>query len=208
MRCSIIFGSIIFALAGCSERAADAPATKRVVAADGTVLNLAAAPGAPAQAQTSAAAPPVAAPPPPASRAPEVRFRLHTITDTQQGNLAAGTIAIPENWRVQSRIEWHYGNVTVPVHAWVRAESPDGSAWVELLPQMLFYAMQPPLRLPVGHQTLGMTYYPGITVGRALDQYAIKHFRGRIQGLEVVGARPVPGLAQAFNLREVSGDAL
>ena len=57
-------------------------------------------------------------------------------------------------------------NLSVRIFA--RAESPDGSMWVEFFPIELFYWLQPVTSpVPVGGRSLGMIHAPGIGAQRA-----------------------------------------
>jgi len=60
-----------------------------------------------------------------------IAMRTHRIVDEQQGGLVLGTITVPARWNVKSRVVWTYADVSHPVRATLRAEAPDGSAWVE-----------------------------------------------------------------------------
>jgi hypothetical protein len=76
----------------------------------------------------------------PTAAAPaQIQFRVHPIVDQQQGGLVLGTITVPQSWKVVSRVEWKYDDVSLPVRAMARAEAPDGSAWVEYFPVEIFY---------------------------------------------------------------------
>jgi hypothetical protein len=69
---------------------------------------------------------------------PQMQFRVHPIVDQQQGGLVLGTITVPQSWKVTSRVEWKYADVSHPVRAMAPAEAPDGSAWVEYFPVEIF----------------------------------------------------------------------
>lgn len=66
-------------------------------------------------------------------------FRVQPITDPQLGHLTIGTIAVPEQWRVKQSVQWRLQDVSQPLHVYARAESPDGSMWVEFFPLEVFY---------------------------------------------------------------------
>src|SRR6185295_8778171 len=93
----------------------------------------------------------------------QMQFRVHPIVDQQQGGLVLGTITVPQSWKVTSRVEWKYADVSHPVRAMARAEAPDGSAWVEYFPVEIFYWLEPvPAPVPVGQRGLGMIHAPNV----------------------------------------------
>ena len=137
-------------------------------------------------------------------------FRTHPVTDTQQGGLVVATIDVPVDWRVDSRVEWRYGDVSLPVRVSLRAQAPDGSAWVEFFPRETFYWLEP-VRAPVavGGRALGMIHLPGVTVEPAIQRFVIDAYRGRMPGLRVVGSQPMDpaSLSAAFRLPALTGEA-
>jgi len=145
----------------------------------------------------------------PSASAARMQFRTHAIIDQQQGGLVLATITVPQNWTVNSRVEWRYGDVSHPVRAAARAEAPDGSAWVEYFPVELFYWLEPVRSpVPVGGRTLGMIHVPNIRLPDAMQRFVITPYRGRMQGLQVVGTRPVKGLPEAFHLPPTPGEGM
>ena len=60
-----------------------------------------------------------------AQAAPSLRFRVYEVRDEQQGGLVLSRIMIPERWKATSKVVWNYGDVSLPVHAVARVESPD-----------------------------------------------------------------------------------
>lgn len=138
-----------------------------------------------------------------------MQFRAHPIIDQQHGGLVVATITVPQNWRVTSRVEWQYGDVSHPVRATGRAEAPDGSAWVEYFPIEVFYWLEPVRSpVPVGTRNLGMIHAPNIRLQDAMQHFVVAPYRGRMQNLQVVGTRPVRGLAEAFHLPPAPGEAM
>lgn len=157
----------------------------------------------PAAAQTGA--------PAPAQPAPrgQMQFRVHPIYDQQHGNLVVATITVPVHWRVASRVEWRYGDVSSPVRAMARAEAPDGSAWVEYFPVEMFYWLDPVRApVPVGDRALGMIHAPQIRLQDAMQHFVVAPYRGRMPNLQVVNTRPVRGLPEAFRLAPTPGEAM
>jgi hypothetical protein len=136
-------------------------------------------------------------------------FRTHAITDPQQGNLTVATIAVPQQWRVSQSVHWNYRDVSHPLRIFAKAESPDGSAWVEFFPAEIFYWLQPVASpTPYGSRSLGMIHAPNIGARQALEQFVVRPYRGHQAQLRVVNARAVDAgrLAAAFNQRPTPGD--
>lgn len=138
-------------------------------------------------------------------------FRTHAITDPQQGNLTIATIAVPAQWRVSQSVTWRYADVSNPLRIFARAESPDGSMWVEFFPVELFYWLQPVASpVPVGGRSLGMIHAPGIGAQRALQQFVVQAYRGRQPQMRVVNTRAVDParLAGAFRQPPSRGEGV
>ena len=138
-------------------------------------------------------------------------FRTHAITDPQQGNLTIATIAVPVQWRVSQSVQWSYKDVSNPLRIFARAESPDGSAWVEFFPAEIFYWLQP-VAAPVayGGRTVGLIHAPGIGARQAFEQFVVRPYRGQQPQLRVSNVRPVDAarLAAAFNQPAVPGEGV
>jgi hypothetical protein len=130
---------------------------------------------------------------------PPFAFRIHEIRDEQQGGLVVARLTVPVQWRVTSSVRWTYGDVSLPARLGARAESPDGSAWVEFFPAEIFFWLEPVRSTaPVGGRSLGMIHAPNIGPADALRQFVIAPYRGRMPGLQVEPPRPAPGMAAAF----------
>lgn len=146
-----------------------------------------------------------------AAQGGRLAFRVQPITDPELGHLTIGTIAVPEQWRVKQSVHWRLQDVSQPLHVYARAESPDGSMWVEFFPLEVFYWLQPVRSpVPVGGRNLGMIHAPGIGARQALEQFVVRPYRGQQAQLRVVNTRPVDAsrLAAAFNQPTVKGDGV
>ncbi len=145
-----------------------------------------------------------------AQGAPQMQFRTERIPDPQQNNITIATISVPVQWRVTSQVRWNYNDVSQPIRWFVRVESPDRSAWLELFPIELFYWLDP-VRSPVavGGRSLGMVHAPGIKMQDALRNYVIAPYRGRNPNLQVVNASALDParLTNAFGQPAVQGEA-
>jgi hypothetical protein len=138
-----------------------------------------------------------------------MNFQTYTVMDRQQGGLAVGTVAVPEGWTADSRVEWTYSNVSFPVRMSLRVAAPDGSAWLESFPSEMFYWLDPrDTSVPVGGHSLGMIHAPGIGIGDAMKHFVISRYRGRAQNFQVVGYRQIGNLAQALGRPDMPGESL
>src|SRR3982751_720585 len=73
----------------------------------------------------------------------KTKFRIQEVVDKEHGGLTAVRFSAPEDWKANGLLEWHYNDLYTPVRFSSRAESPDGSAWIETYPAELFYWMDP-----------------------------------------------------------------
>jgi hypothetical protein len=141
--------------------------------------------------------------------AESTRFLPYRVVDQEQGGLVVGTIAVPEGWNAYSRVRWTYSDVSFPVRASLRVESPDRNVWMEAYPAELFYWLEPgDPSTPIGGKTLGMIHAPGIGADDALMRYVVGRYRGSAEGLEVVGLRRIPNLSQALGKQPMAGDSI
>jgi hypothetical protein len=150
---------------------------------------------------------PAAEPAPVPAAAPQ--FRPFQVVDRQQGGLVVGTMAVPVGWQATSNVAWNYSEVSFPVRLAARVSSPDGTAWVECYPAELFYWLEPhDTSTPIGGRSLGMIHAPGLGVQDAVSRFLIGRYRGRAQGLRIVGWRQIPNLPQALGKQPVPGDSV
>jgi hypothetical protein len=140
---------------------------------------------------------------------PQMQFRVHPVIDQQHGGLVAGTVTVPAHWKVFSRLEWSYGDVSNPVRSMIRAEAPDGSAWVEYFPVEMFFWLEPrPAFVAVGARSGGMIHAPHVRLQDAMQHFVIAPYRGRMPNLQAVSSRPVHGLLEAFRLPPSPGEGM
>ena len=185
--------------------AASACAQKQTAQAAAPPAPAGGGPAAPAAGVAKAADRPAAS----AARVPRTSFRSYTVVDRAQGGLAVGTIAVPEGWTADSRVDWTYSNVSFPVRMSLRVAAPDGSAWLETFPSEMFYWLDPrDTSVPVGGHSLGMIHAPGIGIGDAMKHFVVTRYRGRAQNLQVVGYRQIGNLAQALGKPAMPGESL
>lgn len=137
-----------------------------------------------------------------------MHFEPVEIVDKKQGGLVAANIMVPQGWRTSARIDWDYTSANNPSQGQFRAESPDGSAWVEGFPLEVFEWLGGPQNARIGSRQFGQIYYPKITIDQAMRQFVIQKYRGNKKNLQIIGSRPVANLAQKFFHENVPGDSI
>jgi hypothetical protein len=93
----------------------------------------------------------------------------------------------------------------------VRAQSPDGRMWLELLPYDVVYWMRPVYQpIPLGQRAYGAVYAPNATIDQAMEHLVARPARGKLPGFAIVGRRPVDAqrVANAFGMPELHGEAM
>src|SRR5882724_7687915 len=55
------------------------------------------------------------------------KFVERIVTDTEHNNMRAATIHLPEKWKFDSKIEWHYDRIEVPLIFSSHSENPDNA---------------------------------------------------------------------------------
>lgn len=136
-------------------------------------------------------------------------FAERIVADTDHGGMRAATIHVPEKWRFESKIEWHYNWVEYPLSYSAHAENPDNAeAWfqypllrmdyVEVAPQLRQYTRghpdKPGERMPTG--AISLAPQPPM---QAMAMF-IKQVRGNVTNLKWIGQQDLPDLAKALNL--------
>jgi hypothetical protein len=169
----------------------------------------AAAPSAPA-----AGAPAKPAPTPKASMAKGApakgteKFTERVITDTEHGAMRAATIHLPEKWHFESKIEWHYDRIEVPLIFSSHAENPhNAEAYfqypllraeiVDAAPQVRQYVKnnaKPGDRLPTG-----AIWSPPLPPVQALAKF-IQQTRPNVTNFKWIGQQDLPDLAKALHM--------
>ena len=137
-----------------------------------------------------------------------VRLMRYEIIDQRQGGLIAATVAVPEGWRAQSRLDWDFSSANNPTRRQLRIDAPDGGAWVQGYPTEVFTWISAPDQVATGSRSFGMIRYPNITMAQAMTRYVIEPHRGKKKNLRVLGTRIVPHLAQKFMGQNVPGESI
>lgn len=137
------------------------------------------------------------------------KFVRRVIPDTAHGNMAAATIRLPEKWKLENQLAWHYDWIENPIVLSSRAVNPDNAEAfflypllrmdaIEVAPQYRQYVRgkqsQPGERMATG--AISMPLQPPV---QALAMF-IKQVRPNVTNLKWVGQQDLPGLAQALKL--------
>lgn len=136
------------------------------------------------------------------------RYVPYKILD-QDRNMVAAVIKAPTDWRVQSNVIWNYQDAAFPVRVAARAESQNGSAWVEAFPTEMFFWLEPeypPMRN--GTRSLGMIKQTPLSAEKALLHYVVLPARGNFPNFSVVSSRQISNLAKAMGDKPVSGQSV
>ena len=135
------------------------------------------------------------------------RFVQRSVIDTQQGGMTVVTVHVPESWHFESKIEWHYGWIEVPVNPSWHAENPaNAEAYfqyeslrlsnVDVAPQYRQYVKpaKPGERSPTGQ--INFAPVPPLQAMVAF----IKKVRADATNLKWLGQQDLPDLAKALRL--------
>ena len=137
----------------------------------------------------------------------KVKFRVQEVADKDQGGLIAVRFAAPQDWKASGLLEWRYNDLYTPVRFSSRAESPDGSAWIETYPAELFFWLDPRWDNFQGG-SVGGIHHTNVTIQQAMQRYVIQRYRGKAKNLQILGYRPVSNLAKALNQPAISGEGI
>jgi hypothetical protein len=134
-------------------------------------------------------------------------FVQRSVIDTQQNSMTAATVYVPENWHFESKIEWHYNWIEVPVNPSWHAENPSNAEAyfqyeslrlvnVDVAPQYRQYVKpaKPGERTPMGQ----INYAP-VPPMQALATF-IKKTRADVSNLKWLGQQDLPDLAKVLHL--------
>jgi hypothetical protein len=131
------------------------------------------------------------------SQAPKTRMKAFQVVDEQQGGMVVERMAVPEGWRTMKSVRWNYNDFYTPVRAFIRAEAPDGSAWLEFFPSEIFWWLDPPYDSQTPG-TLGGLHHYGITLPEALARYVVGRARPDARNLRIIGTRAVNNMPVVF----------
>ncbi len=127
------------------------------------------------------------------------RLTTRTVTDSQQGNMPVGVVAVPEKWQFSSRIVWNYAYYGNPVSAWTTSENPDNAEAVYGYPPAMYFDTRPGGFFQVGQNVGGLVYaHPAAPVPTLAG--IVQQIRTGVRDLQFVGSRELPDLPAALNL--------
>jgi hypothetical protein len=170
---------------------------------------------APAPKAAAANATPVKTPAPTNTpAAPEEKFAERVIMDTEHQGMRAATIHIPEKWSFESKIEWHYDRIEVPLIFSSHAENPDNAEAyfqypllraeiVDVAPQYRQYV--PNKNKPGDRLPTGAIWSAPIPPMQALAKF-IQQTRPNAANLKWIGQQDLPDLAKALKMDAWPGD--
>jgi hypothetical protein len=145
-------------------------------------------------------------------------FVRRAITDPGHSNMVAATIRLPEKWKLDSKVEWHYDWIENPLAFSASATNPGNSEafnlypllrleWTEVPAQYRQYLKynqaqsQPGQRIPTG--AINMQPMPPV---QALAMF-IKQVRPNATNLKWLGQQDLPQLAHALQLAPWPNDS-
>ena len=183
------------------------------VAGPGDPAPAAPAKPAPAPKAASKAAPAKASPakaaPAKADSAAGEKFVERVITDTEHGGMRAITIRVPEKWRFEGKMEWHYNWTEFPMGFSSHAENPDKAEAFFQYPllQMEMLEYPPQLRQfdlarknkPGDRLALGGIYMAPQPPVKGLAMF-IQQTRPNTANFKWLGQQELPGLAKALHM--------
>jgi len=180
--------------------------------ASGTAANSPATSTRPVAAPSVSASAPKAKPasaPKAAQAATGEKFVERVIADTEHGGMRAATIHLPEKWRFESKIEWHYSWVEYPLTFSSHAENPDNAEAYFQYPLLRLESTEVPPQLrqydkgrkpaPGERLATGALYSPPQPPMQAMTAF-IQKIRPNVPNLKWLGQQDLPDLAKALNL--------
>jgi len=136
------------------------------------------------------------------------QFVKREIPDPAQGGLAACYLFLPQSWRLDSKLEWHYGWVEYPVSMTIKAENPASVEAYYAYPLLKLVYIQVPPALQQYARNIGK---PGERTGTGpiwlqplppvqIMTLFINQQRGNVANLKWIGQQQLPGLAKALGI--------
>lgn len=131
----------------------------------------------------------------------DLAFTLHQLTDPQHGGMVASAFEYPLGWQAQSNVVWNFQNVSLPVIAYARAFNPAGAEHFEFLPmEYFFWIAEGAFFYQQGQNVFGQFFLPPMPAADAMIRWVVPRYRGNRPDLKILGASPVPQLAQRIGL--------
>lgn len=137
------------------------------------------------------------------------KFVRRAIPDPAHANMTAATIRLPEKWKLDSTVEWHYNWVEYPLTFAMHAQNPNNDeAWtqyplqameaIEVAPQYRQY-LRGKQTQPGERSATGPISMPVQQPLQALTSF-IKKNRSNMSNLKWIGQQSLPTLAQSLKL--------
>ena len=137
------------------------------------------------------------------------KFAERVITDTEHNGMRAATIHVPEKWKFEGKIEWHYDWIEYPLVYSSHAENPDNAEayyqypllrydYTEVPPQYRQYVKDPKAGAG-GHISTGALFGRPQEPVQALAAY-IKQVRPNVANFKWIGQQDLPELADSLHL--------
>jgi hypothetical protein len=137
------------------------------------------------------------------------KFVERVIADTEHRGMRAATIHLPEKWRFESKIEWHYNWVEYPLSFSSHSENPDSAEAYFQYPLLRFESTEvaPQFRqydkgrksAPGERMPTGALYSPPQPPMQAMAMF-IQKARPNVANLKWLGQQDLPDLAKALHL--------
>jgi hypothetical protein len=137
------------------------------------------------------------------------KFKERVIADAEHQGMRAATVHLPENWHVESKIEWHYGWVEYPASFSLHAENPDNSEAYFDYPMLRFDYIEVPAQFrqydkgrklgPGERLPTGAFSAPPRPAMQALAMF-IQQTRANAANLKWLGQQDLPDLAKVLHL--------
>ena len=136
------------------------------------------------------------------------KYAERVITDTDHEGMRAAAIHIPEKWSFESKIEWHYDRIEVPLIFSSHAENPDNAEAyfqypllraeiVDVAPQYRQYV--PNKNKPGDRLPTGAIWSAPIPPMQALAKF-IQQTRPNAANFKWIGQQDLPDLAKALKM--------
>jgi Cysteine rich repeat len=136
------------------------------------------------------------------------KFAERVITDTDHNGMRIATIHLPEKWHFESKVEWHYERIEVPLIVSYHAENPDNAEaffqypllraeTTEVTPQYRQYVKnntKPGDRLPTG-----AIWSPPLPAMQAMAKF-IQQTRPNVTNFKWIAQQDLPDLAKALHM--------
>jgi len=130
-----------------------------------------------------------------------LRFKRHTITDSQGFGYPVFQILIPEGWHFSGQVQWQTSMGLPQGLLTYQASSPDGKTFVQRFPEQIYHWSNNPSMVS-GYQMNGAATAPPMNATQFVQQMVLPSL-GK-SSARIVRTMPMPELArQSKNLQEM-----